>query len=181
MCLLSVITPNKNHLEGLKMAAESLPAQTFQDWEHLVLDSVSTDGSVEYAQGRPKTRLVSERDRSIEEALNKGLRQARGKYVTFLLGWDRFVAPDWLEKGVDFLERNPRYSLVSATLHGSNGTSINYHVYPSGEKFNYYFFLAPGPSCRTRSSSAAAPSCRRFHRRCPGIVHPRELAHCARG
>jgi glycosyltransferase involved in cell wall biosynthesis len=145
MCMLSIITPNKNHLKGLTMAAESLPGQSFRNWEHLIMDSVSTDGSVEYARGRSQTRIVSEPDKSLEEALNKSIRLATGKYVTFLLGWDRYVAPDWLEKAINFLEENPHYSLVSASLQGFNGKCLNYHVYPSGEKFNYYFFIAPWP------------------------------------
>jgi glycosyltransferase involved in cell wall biosynthesis len=143
MPLLSIITPNRNHREGLKFACECLPRQTFQDWEHLVIDSASTDGSVEFASARQKTRVVSEKDNSIEEALNKGLALASGKYVTFLLCWDRLVPAGWLEKGVRFLEENPECSMVSATLCGSNGRAYNYHVYPSGEKLTYYFFTAP--------------------------------------
>jgi glycosyltransferase involved in cell wall biosynthesis len=141
--LLSIITPNRNHRKGLEYACESLPRQTFKDWEHLILDSASTDGSVEFASGLEKTRMISEKDNSIEEALNKGLSQAEGKYVTVLLCWDRLVPADWLEKGVSFLEQNPDYSMVSATLYGSEGKAYNYHVYPSGEKMNYYFFIAP--------------------------------------
>jgi glycosyltransferase involved in cell wall biosynthesis len=143
MPLLTIITPNRNHREGLRMACECLPRQTFQDWEHLVLDCVSTDGSVEFASGREKTRVISEKDNSAEEALNKGLSLAGGKYVTFLLCWDRLEPVDWLEKGVRFLEENPDYSMVSATLCGTQGTAYNYHVYPSGGKLTYYFFIAP--------------------------------------
>jgi glycosyltransferase involved in cell wall biosynthesis len=143
MPLLSIITPNRNHREGLKMACECLPRQTFRDWEHLVLDSASTDGSVEFSSQREQTRVISEKDNSLEEALNKGLRLATGKYVTFLLCWDHLEPPEWLEKGVRFLEENPDYSMVSATLYGSGGRAYNYHLYPSGEKLTYYFFIAP--------------------------------------
>ncbi|HUB66810.1 MAG TPA: glycosyltransferase [Candidatus Methylacidiphilales bacterium] len=143
MPLLSIITPNRNHLEGLRFACECLPRQTLQDWEHLVIDSASTDGSAEFALARDKTRVLSEKDDSIEEALHKGLALTAGKYVTFLLCWDRIVPASWLEKGVRFLEENPEYSMVSATLCRSGGKAYNYHLYPSGEKSTYYFFIAP--------------------------------------
>ena len=143
MPLLSILTPSRNHRKGLELACECLLRQTFRDWEHLVIDSASTDGSIELASRYAQTRMISEKDNSVEEAFNKGVSLACGKYVTFLLCWDRLVSVDWLEKGIAFLEENPDCSLVSATLHGSNGEAYNYHVYPSGKKLNYYFFIAP--------------------------------------
>jgi glycosyltransferase involved in cell wall biosynthesis len=144
---LTVITPNKNHRAGLMLAAESLRGQTFQDWEHLVIDSMSTDGSAEYAAGRAQTRFVSAPDRSLEEALNKGLRLAEGKYVTFLLGYDSLIDPTWLQTAVDALESDPSCSMISACT-GAKVTdppNYGYASYPQGAKFNSYFFIAPWP------------------------------------
>jgi glycosyltransferase involved in cell wall biosynthesis len=144
MCLLTVITPCKNHLEGLRLATESLVSQSFKDWEHLVIDSASTDGTVEYCTNRPQTRIISEADRCVEAAFTKGLKLAKGKYVTFLLCYDSLIDPDWLKTAVDFLENNPDYSLISGTS-GPEGLDdiYSYYSYPSGPKFNYFFFIAP--------------------------------------
>jgi glycosyltransferase involved in cell wall biosynthesis len=144
MSLLTVITPSKNHLEGLRVAAESLATQSFKDWEHLVIDSASTDGTVDYCRNRPQTRIISEPDNCLEAALIKGLRLARGKHVTFLLCHDSLIDPDWLKAAIDFLESNPAYSMITACT-GTKRTDIsyNYDAYPSGPKFNYYFFIAP--------------------------------------
>lgn len=146
MPLLTVITPCKNHLDGLRIASESLAQQSFKDWEHLVMDSVSTDGTADYCKNRPQTTIHSERDEGVEFALNKGLRLARGKYVTILLCYDALIDPDWLQTAVSYLEARPDYSMISACI-GTTPTDVsyNYDSYPSGPKFNYYFFIAPWP------------------------------------
>jgi glycosyltransferase involved in cell wall biosynthesis len=146
MPLLTIITPSKNHLAGLRSCRESLARQSFRDWEHLIIDSASTDGTVEYAQDLPQTRIISEPDNSLEFALNKGLKLATGKYVTFLLCYDSFIDPDWLKNALDFLEGAPNYSMISGCT-GAEVTDVNYGYdsYPSGPKFSYYFFIAPWP------------------------------------
>jgi len=139
MSLLTVITPSKNHVEGMRLAAESLAAQSFKDWEHLVIDSASTDGTVEYCLGRPQTTIISEPDNCIEVALTKGLRLAKGKYITFLFCYDSLVDPDWLKKAMDFLESNPDYSMISGT---AGSEAYPYEIYPTGPKFSYFFYIA---------------------------------------
>ena len=143
MPLITIITPNKNHLAGLRLSSESLEKQTFRDWEHLIIDSASTDGSVEYARDRPQTRILSEPDNCVEIALNKGLRLATGKYVTFLLCYDALMDPDWLKTAVEYLEQNPNYSMVTACS-GTTRSQITYNfdTYPTGHKFTYFFFMA---------------------------------------
>ena len=90
---LSIITVNYNNNQGLKKTLESLGNQTFQDYEHIIIDAASTDGSVdtirEYATYSQKLAYwVSEKDRGIYDGMNKGISHVNGEYVYFLNSGD---------------------------------------------------------------------------------------------
>ncbi|MGN0090788.1 MAG: glycosyltransferase family 2 protein [Alloprevotella sp.] len=99
---LSVITINYNDREGLKRTVDSVLAQDFRDFEWIVIDGGSTDGSVEVIENTV-TRLsedeyrsglisfwCSEPDRGIYNAMNKGIMHARGEYLNFLNSGDTY-------------------------------------------------------------------------------------------
>lgn len=90
---LSIITVNFNNREGLELTAESIVNQTFDDFEWIVVDGGSTDGSTDvlatYASHLAWS--VSEPDEGIYSAMNKGLAKARGEYVQFLNSGDSFI------------------------------------------------------------------------------------------
>lgn len=96
---LSIITVNYNNREGLKKTIESLQSQSFADYEHIIIDAQSTDGSVEvikdYAQHSSHlTYWRSEPDKGIYDGMNKGIAQAMGnggEYLCFLNSGDCFV------------------------------------------------------------------------------------------
>ena len=97
---LSIITVCLNERERIERTCESIVRQTFQDFEWIVLDGVSTDGSLEILQ-RYRQRMdyfVSEKDRGIYHAMNKGIQQAKGAYLFFLNGGDYFYQTDVLAK-----------------------------------------------------------------------------------
>ncbi len=99
----SIITINYNDKRGLEKTLGSLQTQSCKDYEHIVIDGGSTDGSVEvikrYEAGI--TYWVSEPDKGIYNALNKGLRMARGEYVNCMNAGDMFASPDVLQQIVD--------------------------------------------------------------------------------
>lgn len=121
---LSIITINYNNAEGLRKTLASVAAQTFRDFEHIIVDGGSTDGSVEiirqYADNeaiRPENSKtdnlasspnhlitsspitwISEKDRGVYDAQNKGIRLAHGEYCYFLNAGDTFCADDVLER-----------------------------------------------------------------------------------
>lgn len=91
--ILSIITVNYNNNEGLKNTLESVKAQTFHDYEYLIIDAASTDGSVDtirqYAsEATSLTYWVSEKDKGIYDGMNKGIEQAQGEYLYFLNSGD---------------------------------------------------------------------------------------------
>lgn len=97
---LSIVTVNLNQAAGLTQTFDSVRAQTFRDFEHIVIDGGSTDGSraVIEAHSDQIAYWVSEPDAGIYAAMNKGLRKARGEYVYFLNSGDRLYSPRTLEK-----------------------------------------------------------------------------------
>lgn len=87
---LTIITINYNHLEGLKKTFDSVFMQTYRDFEYIVIDGGSSDGSKEYIEKHSDkiTHWVSEADRGVYHAMNKGLEVAQGEYVLFINSGD---------------------------------------------------------------------------------------------
>lgn len=96
---LSIITVNYNDAEGLEHTIRSVTSQTFRDFEFIVIDGGSTDNSVDIIKKYEKQIdfWVSEKDGGIYPGMNKGLKQAKGEYVNFMNGGDRYHSPDVLE------------------------------------------------------------------------------------
>lgn len=97
---VSIVTVNLNNSAGLAGTLDSVRVQTFRDFEHIVIDGGSTDGSVDVLRARADglAHWVSEPDAGIYAAMNKGLRAASGEYIHFLNSGDRLFSPDILER-----------------------------------------------------------------------------------
>lgn len=87
---LSIITINRNNAQGLRKTIESVISQTFTDFEYLIIDGASTDGSTDVIkQYEDKiTYWISEPDKGIYNAMNKGILKAVGAYCLFLNSGD---------------------------------------------------------------------------------------------
>lgn len=96
--LISVITITYNAAQELPATVDSVKAQTFRDFEHLIVDGASKDATLAIASAYGGARILSEPDKGLYDAMNKGLRLARGKYVVFLNAGDAFHSPRTLEK-----------------------------------------------------------------------------------
>jgi glycosyltransferase involved in cell wall biosynthesis len=90
MLKLSIITINYNNLEGLKRTVESVINQTWKEFEYIVIDGGSTDGSAAYVESQSEhiDYWVSEPDKGIYNAMNKGILRATGEYLLFLNSGD---------------------------------------------------------------------------------------------
>ena len=102
---LSIITINRNNAEGLKKTLESVASQTCRDFEHIIVDGASTDGSVDVIKeyiaspaGKNVSYWVSEPDSGTYNAMNKGVRYASGSYCLFLNSGDWLYSPWVLEE-----------------------------------------------------------------------------------
>ena len=108
--LISVITITYNAAETLPLTMESVAEQTFKDFEHLVVDGASKDDTIILARrmGTSGIRILSEPDDGLYDAMNKGLRMARGRYLIFLNSGDRFHSKDTLKAYADaIVKSNP--------------------------------------------------------------------------
>ncbi|MCB4799692.1 glycosyltransferase family 2 protein [Neotamlana laminarinivorans] len=103
--LISIITINYNNKQGLERTLKSVQTQTFNDYELIVIDGNSTDGSKHIIE-QYKTDLnyyVSEPDTGIYNAMNKGIKQAKGNYLFFLNSGDNLVNDSALAKVAKYL------------------------------------------------------------------------------
>ena len=81
MPVLSIITINYNNAEGLRNTVDSVIHQSFQDFEYLVIDGGSSDGSLEIIKKTNRINIkVSEKDDGIYDAMNKGILKSKGDY-----------------------------------------------------------------------------------------------------
>lgn len=100
--VISIITVVYNGSLLLPGTIDSVRRQTYPHIEYLIIDGNSTDGTVDiirkYAAEMPNLRWISEKDRGLYDAMNKGLRLATGDFVWFLNGGDHLHAPDTVEK-----------------------------------------------------------------------------------
>jgi glycosyltransferase involved in cell wall biosynthesis len=109
---VSVIIPAYNRLPMLKEAIHSILRQDFEDFELIVVDDGSTDGTTEEIRkfgGRVRL-LQHPENRGVSAARNKGILHAKGKYVAFLDSDDQWVKGK-LKIQVTFLDDNPHYPL----------------------------------------------------------------------
>ena len=116
MSKLSIITINYNNAAGLKKTLDSVAAQTYTDFEHIIVDGASTDGSVEiireYEQSLASNlsplashlKWISEKDTGIYNAMNKGVRMAEGEYTLMLNSGDYLVDNRVIENIIPLLD-----------------------------------------------------------------------------
>lgn len=90
--LISIVTVCFNSIKTLPITVASIREQTFQDFEWIVIDGLSTDGTIEYLQQQSEmiSTFISEKDGGIYDAMNKAVRLAKGQWIYFLNSDDYF-------------------------------------------------------------------------------------------
>ncbi|MCS7188978.1 MAG: glycosyltransferase family 2 protein [Bacteroidia bacterium] len=117
---LSIITVTYQAESTLPLTLLSTANQSWRQWEHIFVDGGSTDGTLNmieaYLAKAPAGQVISEKDKGIYDAMNKGLQRARGEYVVFLNSGDSFWDESTLERlfsdgpeGMDILYGDHRY------------------------------------------------------------------------
>ena len=102
MTKVSVITISYNNAEGLRRTIESVVAQNYSDYEYIIIDGGSTDNSLQIIESYAShiSYWVSEPDKGVYNAMNKGIAQAKGEYLHFLNSGDCYdenlkIVSDW--------------------------------------------------------------------------------------
>lgn len=94
--LITIITITYNAGKTISPTLMSVASQTFRNFEHIIVDGASGDDTLLIARSYPETRILSEKDNGLYDAMNKGIRLARGKYLLFLNAGDTFHSKDIL-------------------------------------------------------------------------------------
>ena len=94
MPLLSIITVCKNPGISIVETVESVLSQSFKDYEYIVVDACSSDGTVEYLKSllskKKINKLIIEKDEGIYQAINKGIKMAKGTYIGLIHAGDTY-------------------------------------------------------------------------------------------
>lgn len=145
---ISIISPSKNTGRFAKETIESILAQTYTNWEHIVVDGGSTDETLDVIRQYPHIRWISEEDSGADEAFRKGLAMAKGEYVMLCCISDGYLDRNWFKKCVEILAHQLEISLVwgidqkmleDGTLHRIADNSFFKNPPPSGRDFIYYW------------------------------------------
>lgn len=138
MQLLSIITVNYNNESGLKDTIESVKKQNIDNIEHIIIDGASTDNSLSILEEYSShITYKSEPDKGIYQAMNKGVKLARGEFVLFLNSGDILYSDEVISKTL--LSLKPDYDLYYGDLIFKSNTHTSLRQYP--EQLNFSFFL----------------------------------------
>ena len=107
----SIVTPSYNQGRYLRDCIESVRAQTEVSWEHLVMDAGSTDETLEVLKQYPHLQWVSEPDRGMSDAINKGFQKASGDWVMWL-NTDDYLLPGALARVAQHAQSHPQADLI---------------------------------------------------------------------
>lgn len=117
---LSLITINRNNAAGLEKTLQSVATQTIKEFEYIIIDGASTDGSVEvikkYESQFAHLKWVSEPDKGIYNAMNKGIRMASGDYIQILNSADALASDVVTEKMLEALGEKGRPSILYGNM-----------------------------------------------------------------
>ncbi|MES2789457.1 MAG: glycosyltransferase [Planctomycetota bacterium] len=123
---VSIVVPAWNEAERIEKSLRSILAQSYQDFELIVVNDGSTDNTAEIAlqvlAGRPQTRVISKLNGGTGSALNLGFERAQGKYLTWWSA-DCWVYPEWLEQLKDCLDHHPEIVMAYGDWESFDQTS----------------------------------------------------------
>jgi len=151
MTNVSVIIPTYNRLQSLKSAINSVLEQTYKDYEIIVVDDGSTDGTTDYITRFPFIRYLYQPNKGVSCSRNRGLSIAKGKYISFLDS-DDIWKKDKLKKQVSILEQNPEIkACYTNETWIKNGKNFNQHK--KHQKYSGWIFEKTLPLCIISPSS----------------------------
>ncbi len=122
MSKISIVTINYNNFVGLKRTIESIIRQTYTDFEFIVIDGGSNDGSVELIKKHENviTYWCSEKDKGIYDAQNKGILKSTGEYLVFMNSGDTFYDKHVFDKFIKIQNSNDK-GIIYGDVNTING------------------------------------------------------------
>jgi len=140
MPLFSIITCTYNAERTLERTLQSVAEQHFQDKELIIIDGASKDGTLGTARKYKFTKLISEADRGLYDAMNKGIKAASGDYLIFLNAGDSFHSPTTLEDVAEKLKGNEDVIYGQTALVDDDGKFIGMRHHSAPEHLDWTSF-----------------------------------------
>lgn len=109
--MISVVTPTLNQAGTIEETIQSVAAQDYPSFEHIVVDGGSTDGTLDILERHPHLRWISESDRGQSDAINKGIDMSNGEVVAYLNS-DDVLRPGALEAVAEAFAAHPQNGVV---------------------------------------------------------------------
>ena len=111
---ITVITPVYNGADTIRTCIESVKGQTYAEVEYIIVDGGSTDHTVDIIKSMQyeKLKWVSEKDKGLYDAFNKGILMATGEVVCFLCADDMYANEQVLQKAAEAFTKNPDVEMV---------------------------------------------------------------------
>lgn len=126
-CVVSIVIVNYNAGELLSRCLRSIEAQTFQDYEIIIVDNASSDTSLEMIQATPRVKIIrNEQNIGFAAAQNQGMKLAHGQYL-MPLNFDIEMTPQFLAEMVAAIQMSPNIGIVTGKLMqmGVDGQYLN--------------------------------------------------------
>lgn len=131
MTEISIITPVFNGAHFIMEAANSVLAQTCRDWEWIIINDGSTDGTAALLEGLddPRIQVIHQANAGTSTARNAGLDHARGAYITFLDA-DDLLPPDALALRAAYLDAHPDVDIMNGGVRVTSQGRLLRHYHP---------------------------------------------------
>ena len=108
---ISIVTPTFNGIATLQETIQSVLAQDYKNWEHIVIDGGSTDGTVDLLRSYPHLQWISEKDQGHYHAMNKGIERTSGEIIAILNADDCYRGGTLRTVAAAFVE-NPEWDAL---------------------------------------------------------------------
>ena len=122
MKLVSIITVCYNDLNNLQKTVSSVMSQNFDDFEFIVVDGGSEDGTVKYLETQDGLKYISEQDNGISDAFNKGVKMANGQWIIFMGAGDIFINSNLLTSVKNEMISKKNHNLLWGNVFFINGS-----------------------------------------------------------
>lgn len=135
--LISVITPTYNSDKYLEKSLESLFNQNFSNFEHIVVDSLSTDRTLEIIKKKNKSRVIIKKS-NIYEAYNIAIKESRGKYIYILNSDDEIDKDSFNKFNKEFLKNKNAdiYSTIGVEFNKNKKNYIRKRMFTDAKLFH---------------------------------------------
>lgn len=118
--LFSIVVVSLNPGNKLFQTIRSIKNQTFQDYEIVIKDGMSTDGSLDALETTEQMNVIKSKDKSIYDGMNQAIEHVRGQYLLFLNCGDRFFDKNVLENTAKYLQQDENIDIAYGNLYHEN-------------------------------------------------------------